>query len=95
MIMNFVLDGGATQVYRRVGDITLSFINLFDAPYPLEEDGAQLFDAMETLVDTRQDEWAALCSEAWVTAATPNPTSPARARSARSACRDIAAPPWR
>lgn len=49
-----------TQYYRRVGDIALSFMNLFDGPYPLDEHGHALFDAFEASVRNNPAEWAEL-----------------------------------
>jgi flavin-dependent dehydrogenase len=49
-----------TQYYRRVGDITLSFMNLWDRPYPLDDHGRALFDALEAAIRSQPDEWMAL-----------------------------------
>lgn len=49
------------RFYRRAGArVTLSFMNLVDGPYPLGEEGALLFDALETRVSAREEAWLAL-----------------------------------
>lgn len=48
-----------TQYYRRVGDISLSFINLFDGPYPFDENVKALFDVLEDNVRRHEKDWLA------------------------------------
>jgi len=37
-----------------------SFMNLWDRPYPLDDRGRALFDALESAIRSQQDEWMAL-----------------------------------
>jgi flavin-dependent dehydrogenase len=60
LIVNTMFSPDVTQYYRRVGVITLSFMNLWDRPYPLDDRGRALFDALEAAIRSHQDEWMAL-----------------------------------
>lgn len=50
---------GATRYYKRVGDISLSFMNLWNGPYPMCDRTRGLFDALETAIDARSGDWEA------------------------------------
>ncbi len=45
------------RYYRRAGRITLSFMNLMEGPYPLGPEGVRLFDALQSRVAARHDDW--------------------------------------
>jgi hypothetical protein len=49
-----------TQYYRRVGNISLSFMNLWDRPYPFDDRVKALFDALEAAVSAAPNRWQGL-----------------------------------
>jgi hypothetical protein len=51
---------GTTLKHFLGGDITLLFMNLWDRPYPLGEHGRALFDALESAIGERLEDWTAL-----------------------------------
>lgn len=48
------------QYYRRIGNITFSFKNLEDGPYPLDDRARALFDALEEAARKHPRDWKAL-----------------------------------
>jgi len=60
LVVNVSFDIEETRYYRRVGDLSLSFMNLFESPYPLEADGVALFDALEASIARDLAGWRAL-----------------------------------
>ena len=58
MLIRHISD--ATRYYRRVGEVTLAFMNLWDGPYPLDEYGRALFDALEVSIEGQNPAWLAL-----------------------------------
>jgi len=60
LIVNTSFDPSETRYYRRAGDVSLSFMNLFESPYPLDATGVALFDTLEERIEARLDGWAAL-----------------------------------
>ncbi len=63
LIVNASCDPGETKYFRRVGDVSLSFMNLFEQSYPLGDDGVALFDAIEAAVGRDETGWRALRPE--------------------------------
>ncbi|TNF31177.1 MAG: hypothetical protein EP329_12745 [Deltaproteobacteria bacterium] len=59
LIINASVDPNATRYYRRLGDLSLSFMNLFEAPYPFDEKGVALFDALEGRIAPNVGAWIA------------------------------------
>lgn len=57
LIINTSVDPEVTRYYRRVGDVSLSFMNLFETPYPFNDAVAALFDALEERIAPRVDGW--------------------------------------
>lgn len=63
LVVNAQFDPKVTRYYRRVGDISLSFMNLFDEPYPFDHRVEHLFDALERTIGERPDGWMDLARE--------------------------------
>jgi 2-polyprenyl-6-methoxyphenol hydroxylase-like FAD-dependent oxidoreductase len=47
------------RYYKRVGNVSLSFMNLWDGPYPMCDRTRALFDALEARIEARRDDWHA------------------------------------
>jgi hypothetical protein len=56
-------DPNATKYYRRVGEISLSFLNLREGPYPMDERVSALFDQIEARVRGAEEGWQQLGRE--------------------------------
>ena len=48
------------QYFRRIGNITLSFMDLCEGSYPMDDSGHALFDALEAAIQRRPEDWKAL-----------------------------------
>ncbi len=60
LVINMSFDPATTRYFRRVNDISLSFMNLLEKPYPFDDDGVALFDALEPLITGHVEEWEKL-----------------------------------
>ncbi len=60
LVINTSFAPEATRYFRRVGDVSLSFMNLMERPYPLDAVGIALFDALEARIAGRLYDWTAL-----------------------------------
>ncbi len=63
LVINAAFSPDVTRYYRRIADISLSFMNLWDRPYPLEVTSIQLFDALEAKIRKRRSDWMRLATE--------------------------------
>ena len=60
LVVNTSFDPANTRYYRRIGDISLSFMNLWDREYPMDASCVALFDALEDRIAAATDAWHAL-----------------------------------
>lgn len=60
LVINTSFDPAQTRCCRRAGPLSLSFMNLWDGPYPLDTAGDLLFDGLIERMDRRQADWLAL-----------------------------------
>jgi len=60
LIINTSFAVDETRYYRRIGSVSLSFMNLMEQPYPLDASGIGLFDALEGLITRRVAAWEEL-----------------------------------
>ncbi len=60
LVVNTSFDPSTTRYYRRIGDISLSFMNLWDREYPMDDSCVALFDALEARISAASDGWVAL-----------------------------------
>jgi flavin-dependent dehydrogenase len=59
-VINTSFDPGVTRYYLQVQGISLSFMNLWDGPYPFDECCVQLMRQIEARIVERPEEWRAL-----------------------------------
>jgi len=60
LVINVSFDPDETRCFRRAGPLSLSFMNLWDGPYPMDTAGEVLFDALVRRMDTAIPDWLAL-----------------------------------
>jgi len=60
LVIDMGFEGRKTRCYRRIGDITISYMNLGNCPYPFDQRGEALFDALELVIRKYSNKWEAL-----------------------------------
>jgi hypothetical protein len=63
LVINTSFDGDTTRYYRKVGNVSLSFMNLWDRPYPFDERCVALFDCLEERISAASAQWNQLGRE--------------------------------
>ncbi len=57
LVVNTSFDPSTTRYYRRIGDISLSFMNLWDGEYPMDAACVDLFDELEARIASHPEGW--------------------------------------
>ena len=60
LVINTSFDPSETRYFRRVGDLSLSFMNLLEEPYPFDDSGVALFDELAKRIAEAPDDWKKL-----------------------------------